>query len=648
MSELCDVLIIGGGGAALRAAIAAYERAPGLQIVLVTKGNLGHSGVTATACSDRMAFHATLPTTEPGGPEAWRYHAEDIYRIGGCVSDWDLAELLAKESAQAFAYLERLGVPWVRRADGTVDQFLTDGSLYARACYTGPYTANHIEEALLRRLRELPIRVVEQTLVAELLLDARGEQVIGAALVSERDGQISALGAKAIVLATGGAGQAFAVNVYPPDCTGDGYALAYRAGAELVNLEFIQIGLCSLQTGLACSGDMMRALPRLVNDREEEFLARYLPPGTTPAEMYGLLFAKGASWPVSVNEPSHLIDIAVSRELAAGRRVYLDYARDPQGLDFSGGVQLNAPTTLGVQLNAPTASGARSNAPTAVHERVRAWYRGKGLEPGDPRLRSPLERLRAINPQAVEWLAARGIDLARGDRVEVAPAVQHFQGGVKIRTRAETTLRGLYAAGEVAGGQHGANRPGGNALLDTQVFGRIAGESAAEFALAAGSRVPSVRGPTPQDAEDAIRRLFRGVQLNAQGGRGVQLNAPTVVRERVRRAMSAACGVYRTEAGLRDLVQTLEELAERGVSAEGVPLNEALEAANILQVAWLVARAALERDESRGPHLRFAAEGSLEPLAQDDRRWALYTVIRRGPDGPLLERRRPVRPEKGV
>ena len=608
MSDTCDVLVIGGGGAALRAAIAAHERAPGLEIVLVTKGSLGHSGVTATACSDRMAFHATLPTTEPGGSDAWRFHADDIYRIGGCVSDWDLAEVLAKGGAEAFAYLDHLGVPWVRRADGTVDQFVTDGSLYARACYTGPYTANHIEEALLRRLRELPIRVIEHTLVAELLLDEKRAQVIGAALASERDGQISALGAKAIVLATGGAGQVFAVNVYPPDCTGDGYALAYRAGAELVNLEFIQLGLCSLKTGLACSGDMMRALPRLVSDWDEEFLARYLP-GTSCTEMYNLLFAKGASWPVSVNEPSHIIDVAVARELAAGRRVFLDYARDPQGLG----------------------SSRQDAAPT----RVRAWYQSKGLDIADPRARSPLGRLRAINPPAVEWLAVRGIDLAAGDRVEVAPAVQHFQGGVKIRTHGETTLRGLYAAGEVAGGQHGANRPGGNALLDTQVFGRIAGESAAEHALGASSRAMLARGPSPQDAASAVGSLF------TLGGL-----AASAVRERVRVAMSAACGVYRTDAGLRELVQTSEDLASRGVSGpsrqDTASTACALEAVNILQVARLVARAALERNESRGPHLRFPADGSLVPLPQDDARWAMYTVIRRGPQGPLLERRQPV------
>ncbi len=599
----CDVLVVGSGGTALRAAIAACEAEPHPSVVLVTKGTLGHSGVTATACSDRMAFHATLPTTEPGGPDAWRYHAEDIYRIGGCVSDGDLADILARDSAEAFAYLDRLGVPWVRRADGTVDQFVTDGSLYARACYTGPYTANHIEAALVRRVRDLPIRVIENHLVGELLTDKAG-QVRGAALVAQRDGHVTALAARAVVLATGGAGQAFAVNVYPPDCTGDGYALAYRAGGELVNLEFIQIGLCSLKTKLACSGDMMRALPRLVDADGNEFLPRYFPPDANDASIYGLLFSKGASWPVSEREPSRLVDIAVASELAAGRRVFLDYGHDPVGLNLA-----------------------------ALPEAVRAWYEtAKGVELADRRRAgTPLARLQAINRPAVEWLAARGIELASGDRIEVAPAVQHFQGGVKIRTRAETSVAGLYAAGEVAGGQHGANRPGGNALLDCQVFGRIAGESAAAFAAGQIASGPSLAIVTDEEAEHAVRGL-----LSVGGAEAA------TVREQVARAMSRDCGVYRTERSLDDLCRALEEMERRGVAVGDGSIANAVEAVNIIQVARLVARAALERDESRGPHLRFLAGGTLEPLPRDDHAWNRYIVLRKGEAGSSSERRRPV------
>ena len=601
MASQCDVLIVGGGGAALRAAIAAHEAAPDARVVLVTKGVLGQTGVTATACSDRMAFHATLSTSEPGGPEAWRHHAEDIYRIGGHVSDSDLADVLARNAEEAFSYLDGLGVPWARRGDGTPDQFMTDGSTYARACYTGPFTANHIEAALLSRLRELPVRVVEGQMVGELLVDEGRRQVCGAALVSQEDGRITALGAKAIVLATGGAGQSFELNVFPPDCTGDGYALAYRAGADLVNLEFIQIGLCSLKTKLACSGSMMRALPRLVNDREEEFLPGYFAPGTNPARIHSVLYAKGASWPVSYREPSHIIDIAVAAEREAGRRVFLDYGTDPIGLNLSD-----------------------------LPEQVSGWQREAQCAALDTAaMRTPLGRLRAINPFSVAWLAERGINLGCGDRIEIAPAVQHFQGGIAIRTKGETTMTGLFAAGEVAGGQHGANRPGGNALLDAQVFGRIAGESAARRALAEGRSCKI----SDAEAQRVVRSLLCRTGADAER-----------VREQVQGIMSRHCCVRRTVSGLGEAIERLSGLAECGVSGEGTLLARALETVNILQGAELVARAALERNESRGPHLRFPDSASLVPLARDDEHWNEYIIVRHGSQGPRLERRTPVRP----
>lgn len=596
----CDVLVVGGGGAGLRAAIAARESRAEMDVLLVTKGELGRSGVTATACSDRMAFHATLATTEPGGTDAWRYHADDIFRIGGHVSDADLAAILASRAGEAFEYLDRLGVPWARRADGTVDQFLTDGSLYPRACYTGPYTANHIEAALLAQARQLGVRILEQHIVGDLLLDASRQRVCGAALVAQSSDDVAVVAAKAVVLATGGAGQVFSVNVYPPDCTGDGYALAYRAGAELVNLEFIQIGLCSLATRLACSGDMMRAMPRLINDHGEEFLAHYMP-SSTSTQICDVVFSKGASWPVSYNERSHVLDIAAAQELANGRRVFLDYGRDPKGMDAS-----------------------------QLAERVHAWYARKGLDLRHPALATtPLARLEIINPQSVVWLQERGVNLRAGDRVEVAPAVQHFQGGIKIRTQADTNVPGLYAAGEAAGGQHGANRPGGNALLDTQVFGRIAGESAADYAASQ----PAPTMPAAREAKGLLAALLNPTGVEADG-----------LRTTVGRAMSSECGVCRTRAGLQRLVSDLDSLLARGVSAQRAPLAKALEALNILQTARLVAGAALERDESRGPHLRFTEPGSLTPVPQDDVRWGRYIVMRKGDHGPLLESRLPMTP----
>ena len=599
--ERTGVLVLGGGGAALRAAIAAAEFDLALPVLLATKGALGRSGVTAAACSDRMAFHATLPTTEPREAESWRRHADDTYHLGGCVSDYDLAVLQAREAAAAFEYLDRLGVPWVRRPDGTVDQFVTDGSRYARACYTGPYTANHIEAALVRRARQLPnIRVLENVCATDLLL-AADRQVAGALLLSEDDAQCTAVYAGAVVLATGGAGQVYHTSVFPADCTGDGYAMAYRAGADLVNMEFIQIGLCSVATGLAMSGSMMRAMPRIINDRGEEFLQRYLDGVVPPERVHALTFDKGASWPVSYEHDTRIPDVAVTYERSAGRRVLLDYSRNPDGF-----------------------------AVAALPERIRDWYQAtKGVPLAEPPFASsPLSRLMGINRPSVEWLQERGLDLLRGEMVEVAPAVQHFQGGVKIRLRAETSLPGLFAAGEAAGGQHGANRPGGNALMDSQVFGRIAGENAARTAL---SSLAGRGAASPAPALEALDVLLRGTVPARE------------VREEVQHLMSQDAGVVRTAQGLERALKRVEALSSEAIGPGHDPLAYAVETRNILLVAEMVLRAALMRDESRGPHLRFARFGDFE-LLPSRKRWTRYIRIHRRADTMALSTETPVPP----
>ena len=262
----CDILVVGSGGAALRAAIAAKEAEPDLSVLVATKGKPGKSGVTANSCSDRMAFHATLPTTEPGGEDAWTYHADDIYRIGGKVSDKNLADTLAKNAADAYAFLDRVGVPFVKK-NGCPDQFVTDGSEYARACYTGPRTAVHIENALAKHFKTLDIGVLEYAMVVRLVHS--GEHLAGVVALDTREkdpGKATFLiRTPSVIIATGGGGMIYEHNVFPGGMTGDGFAMAYEAGAELVNMEFVQIGIASTKTKFNCSGSMMRALPRLVN-----------------------------------------------------------------------------------------------------------------------------------------------------------------------------------------------------------------------------------------------------------------------------------------------------------------------------------------------------------------------------------------------
>ena len=602
---VCDVLIIGAGGAGLRASIEVREALKRGKVLLVTKGILGKSGVTATACSDRMAFHATLPETDPGGLDPWRYHAEDIYRIGGYVSDGDLASILAKEAQQAFEYLDLLGVPFVRGEDGRVDQFITDGSEYARACYTGPRTANHIEEALLKKISSANIRMIDHCMIVDLI-KYRG-RVVGAIGIDEREGfkvenRFKVFSCKAILLATGGAGEVFGIHVFPEGMTGDGYALAYRAGAELVNMEFIQIGPASIQTRLNCSGSLMRAVPRFINEAGEEFLKNYLPSKTPPSEISDLVFEKGSSWPVSLEKKTHLIDVAMFKAIAQGHRVFLDYSVNPVGFRFQ---DLNP----------------------KWQERYEREVKSR-IDP-DQRSASPFQRLSEINPDSIEWLKKHGIDLGIGEKIEIAPCIQHFQGGVKIRGKGDTSLKGLYAAGECAGGQHGANRPGGNALLDGQVFGRISGRAAAEAARS-----------LKQEPEVVFRQAKKFLSKLNHMDKGKEASW---VRKEIQSITSRFASVVRTEEGLREGLKRLKVLKKEGVAIDDKGLAFALETGNLLDVAEMILKACLLRKESRGPHLFFRRFEDPHPLPSQDRKGKRYIVIQNRSGKMVLERRVPVK-----
>lgn len=600
----CDVLIIGAGGAGLRAALEAKVTFPKGKILLVTKGLLGKSGVTATACSDRMAFHATLPHTEPGGPVNWRYHAEDIYRMGGYVSDGDLALILAREAQSAFEYLDRLGVPFVRRKDGRVDQFVTDGSDYARACYTGPRTANHIEEALIRKVTSTDIQVVERCMVADLL-QYRG-RVIGAIGIDEEgegrklEDRIKCFSSKATVLATGGAGEAFEIQVFPEGMTGDGYALAYRGGAELVNMEFIQIGPASVKTRLNCSGSLMRAVPRFVNEYGEEFLWKYLPVPKDPRSLHNLIFEKGSSWPVSVEKRTHLIDVALFKERIRGYRTFLDYRINPEGFSFQ-------------------------NLDLEWQERYRREIKSPLSD--QERNRSPFDRLLEINPESIDWLLEHGIDLRSGERLEIAPCVQHFQGGVKIRQRGQTSLKGLFAAGECAGGQHGANRPGGNALLDGQVFGRIAGREAALEALLKD------RHPISDALVDRYLKKLRSLNRGRKASEA---------RKEIQAITSRSASIVRTEKGLKEGLGALRTLKKEGLQIDEKGLVYALETGNLLEVAEMILRACLLRRESRGPHLFFESGEDPTPLPSLEPEGRRYIILQNRSGRMVWRKRKPV------
>lgn len=605
--ERCDVLVVGGGGAGLRASIAAKEKFPNGRVILATKGKLGYSGVTALACSDRMAFHATLPHTEPRGPDSWIYHARDIYEIGGKVSDAHLASILARSSQEAFEYLDSLGVPFVKK-DGKAHQFVTDGSQYARACYSGPYTAVHIEQNLVRRFRKTGIDLFEDCSIVRLITRERG--ISGAIALRSNDAveEIIVINTKTIILATGGGGLIYADNVFPEGNTGDGYTLAYLVGAELVNMEFIQIGIASVKTKFNCSGSMMRAVSRIVNEDGEEFLMNYFPPGAKPMDMYNILFRKGATWPLAYEHETNILDVAVYKERSKGKRVYLDYSTNPRFFDF---------ISLAPELQ------------EQYYEEIKENIGGKA------RRRSPIARLQEINHKSVQWLKRNGIDLIRGDLVEIACSAQHFQGGVKINSRAETGVAGLYAAGECAGGQHGANRPGGNSLLDGQVFGKIAGIQAAMRAQREQTQKKVSHQVSDRFVSDFVLEL-----KELKGRKGLSAKE---LRSCLQKIMTSCASVVRTREGLQRGLKELQEIRKEPLSVDNAGYTFCLETKAMLIVAEMVLQAALLREESRGPHLCFACFEDKRPLPRRDPDWQRYIIISRSRGGMKLKTQEPVR-----
>jgi succinate dehydrogenase / fumarate reductase flavoprotein subunit len=367
-------------------------------------------------------------------------------------------------------------------------------------------------------------------------------------------------------------------------------------------MEFIQIGLASIQTKPNCSGSLMRAVPRMLNEEGGEFLQNYFPQSTPFAEIHNFIFEKGATWPISVEKKTHLIDVAVSKEIAKGHRVFLDYRTNPHDFRFK-------------------------DLEMKWQERYRKeMKRDLGFE---EREASPLNRLKEINPDSIEWLKENGIDLYAGEKVEIAPCIQHFQGGVKIREKGNSSISNLYAAGECAGGQHGANRPGGNALLDGQVFGKIAGRQAALEAKSLKQR-PGVSSNQIKGYLAKLKRMEKGKKASA-------------VRGDVQCLTSQFASVVRTEEGLKKGLKMLGALRREGISIDEKGLVFAIETENIRDVAEMVLRACLFRKESRGPHLFFEHFEDIHPLPSQDPTWRKYVVIQNQSGKMILKKRIPIK-----
>ncbi|WP_221040411.1 FAD-binding protein [Gelria sp. Kuro-4] len=559
MQGSVDVLVIGGGGAACRAAVAAADA--GAKVAMVLKGKLGRSGATAYKVAEMAGFNVADAQADPlDSPEE---HYRDIMQAAYSMADPKLARVVAEEAPQALQKLVEWGVPFER--DG--DHYLEFTSCFSNRPRTHVIKGHGepIIEALVREIRKRAIAVYEDCQVTNLFI--KDGRCVGAGILDE-DGVFHALAAGAVVLATGGAGQLFARNLNPLDICGDGYTLGYEAGAQLINMEFMQAGLgISYPIVNLLNAWIWSARPVLTNRLGEPVLERYLPPDITPETV---MDAHARHFPFSSADPSRYIEIAVQSEIAAGR-----------GTD-EGGVYLDLTRITDAYLNS--------------------------LPPEDA--------FRKMWPITQDFLSARGVDVAK-QKIQIACFGHAINGGLRIDASGATTVPGLFAAGEVAGGPHGADRLGGNMMVTCQVFGARAGRAAA----AEGRNRERREIPATLVAEEEAR-------LKARAGRAVDVAA---LKARLQQAAQTHLLVRRSEAGLREFLNTICLLREEIKAAPAAaPSRRVWDLQSLLTVGELMATAARVRRESRGSHFR------ADYPERDDENFGRPFAISRGSAGPDL------------
>jgi succinate dehydrogenase/fumarate reductase flavoprotein subunit len=518
-----DILVLGGGGAGLCAALHAADRAPGLSITVVVKGLLGRAGCTRMV---QGGYNAVLAS-----PDSVEAHFLDTLKGGAWINDQELAWTLVSEAPGRVLEMEsRYGCFFDRTPEGRIHQKPFAGQSHDRTIHKGDLTGIEIMNRLSEQVWRRPaIRGLEDHRAIELLEDDDG-RIGGALLLDFRTGRFVLARSRATLLAMGGGPTMYRVVACSADKSADGIALAYRAGVPLKDMEMVQFhptGLVipnSLMTGTLLEEGLRGAGGRLVNGQGERFMARYDPERLE-------------------RSTRDLVARAAFTEVLEGRgtsngAVWIDVSH--LGADF-----------------------------------VERNFRGM------------VKRCRDF-----------GRDLAR-EPVEVGPTAHFMMGGVVIDPSCRTALEGLFAAGEDAGGVHGANRLGGNGVADSTVFGGIAGDVMAEWVE---------RRPLPRVSEARAAATARRLTAPLSAGGDGDLYGP---QARLRQLMWEKVGLIREGGGLRSAIDEIDEIGERarglavpGGLAYNVAWQDWLNLLNQVEAARLIARSALERRESRGSHYR--------------------------------------------
>jgi succinate dehydrogenase / fumarate reductase flavoprotein subunit len=573
-----DVLIIGAGGAGLRAAIEAS--AHGASVGVVCKSLLGKAH---TVMAEGGVAAALANVDERDG---WRVHFADTMRGGQYLNNWRMAELHAREAPARVHELEAWGALFDRTQDGRILQRNFGGHAYPRLAHVGDRTGLEMIRTLQDHGVHRGLSVHMEHTVTRLLKD--GDRVVGAFAYERERGRFVVFHAGAVVLATGGIGKAYRITSNSWEYTGDGHALAYYAGADLLDMEFVQFHPTGMVWPPSVRGILVTEGVRgeggvLRNSEGRRFMFDDIPElyrdQTADTEEEGWRYCAGdpdARRPPELLTRDHVAR-CILREVEEGRG-------SPHG-----GVFLDI-----------------------------AWLEEK-ISDHEEHIR------RKLPGMYHQFKELADIDITR-EPMEVGPTTHYAMGGVRVDADSQmSTVPGLFAAGECAAGLHGANRLGGNSLSDLLVFGMRAGEHAARFAGEHG------RGrPDPVEVEAAVQEALEPFERRGSGENPyqVQYDLQDLMQDRV--------GIIRRAERIESALGALEELWERA-QRSGAPgsreynagWHTALDLKNLLTVSEAVARAALARRESRGAHSRDDIQGK-------DPEWGKANLaVRRGEDGEM-------------
>jgi succinate dehydrogenase / fumarate reductase flavoprotein subunit len=539
LEKIHDVLIVGAGLAGMRSAVAVPSS---LDVALISKVH----PVRSHSVAAQGGINAAL-----GANDSWENHAYDTAKGGLWLGDQDGIEAMCREAPSDILELERMGVIFSRDAQGHIAQRPFGGAGFPRTCYAADRTGHAILHAMYEQLMKRTVFVYEEWYVTALIVE--DGRCCGVVAWDVLNGGLHAIGARAVILATGGCGRIYLTSTNAVINTGDGMSMAYRAGAPLMDMEFIQFHPTTLKdTGILISEGARGEGGYLLNTLGERFMKKYAPEQMELATR-------------------STVSLAIANEIAEGRGVDDCILLDLRHLG---------------------------------RERI-------------------LERLPQIRQLALDFAGVDPIE----SPIPVRPGAHYMMGGIKTNNWGETSMPGLFAAGECACvSVHGANRLGGNSLLETIVFGRRSGLRAAEYATQA--KPPASDAGVLDGEERRIMHLFKNDGPER----------PWQVQEDLGRTLSRRLGLVRTQDTMAEALRHLKNLKARVSRVRlddhgkifNTDLVTALELGSLVELGETMIAGALAREESRGAHYR------ADFPTRDDVHWLKHSLCHVTPDGPRL------------